>query len=210
MAALLRPGNQGAARHSVAVLRRIVKRIRQVLGSWVQIEIRADSGFATPEIYEYCEQEGLTYTLGLARNPRLEAAVQGRLHQSQQAFALHQEKQRDFTGFFYRAQNWDRSRRVVAKVEVNSLGINRRFVVTNRRDLPPAKLYHQVHRPRPDRELHQSAQERSGHGSAQAFCTSTYRGVTSQNGKIIREEPSEWLRVANNGPFPPHHLALSS
>ena len=143
VAALLRPGNQGAARHSVAVLRRIVKRIRQVLGSRVQIEIRADSGFATPEIYEYCEQEGLTYTLGLACNPRLEAAVQDRLHQSQQAFALHQEKQRDFTGFFYRAQSWDRSRRVVAKVEVNSLGINRRFVVTNRRDLPPAKLYHQ-------------------------------------------------------------------
>ena len=41
VAALLRPGNPGAARHSVAVLRRIVKRIRQVLGSRVQIEIRA-------------------------------------------------------------------------------------------------------------------------------------------------------------------------
>ena len=73
VAALLRPGNQGAARHSVAVLRRIVKRIRQVLGEKIPIEIRASSGFAAPEIDEYCEQEGLTYTLGLARNLRLEA-----------------------------------------------------------------------------------------------------------------------------------------
>ena len=60
VAALLRPGNQGAAQHSVAVLRRIVKRIRQVLGAKIPIEIRADRGFAAPEIYEYYEQEGLT------------------------------------------------------------------------------------------------------------------------------------------------------
>ena len=73
----------------------------------------------------------------------MQTAVQDRLHQSQQAFELEPKKQRDFTGFFYRAQSWDRSRRVVAKVEVNSLGINRRFVLTHRRDLAPARLYHQ-------------------------------------------------------------------
>lgn len=141
VAALLRPGNQGAARHSVALLKRIVKHIRRVLGEKVQIEIRADSGFATPKIYEDCEDNGVLYTLGIARNPRLEAAVQEQMQQSQQAFDREQEKQRDFTEFFYRAKTWDRSRRVVAKVEVNALGINRRFVITNRSDLKPAVLY---------------------------------------------------------------------
>lgn len=141
VAALLRPGNQGAARHSVALLRRLVKRIRQVLGAQIQIEIRADSGFATPEIYEYCEQEGLTFTLGLARNPRLEAAIQDQVDQSRQAFDREQKNQRDFTDFFYQAKTWDRSRRVVAKVEVNALGVNRRFVITNRHNFTPAQLY---------------------------------------------------------------------
>ena len=42
--ALLRPGNQGAAAHAVAVLKRVVARMRQVLGSDVPIEVRADSG----------------------------------------------------------------------------------------------------------------------------------------------------------------------
>ena len=36
-------------------------------------------------------------------------------------------------------------------------------------------------------------------------------GVTSRNGKIIRQEPSEWPFVAHNGPFPPlYFLPLSS
>ena len=65
--ALLRPGNQGAAAHAVAVLKRVVARMRQVLGSDVPIEVRADSGFATPALYEFCEEEKLQYVVGFAR-----------------------------------------------------------------------------------------------------------------------------------------------
>ena len=43
-----------------------------------------------------------------------------------------EEKQRQFDEFLYRAHSWDRSRRVIVKVEVDQRGINRRFVVTNR------------------------------------------------------------------------------
>ena len=39
---------------------------------------------------------------------------------------------RRFTAFFYRAGTWPAARWVVAKVEANALGTNRRFVVTNR------------------------------------------------------------------------------
>ena len=184
----------------MAVLRRIFKRIHQVLGENIPIEIRAGSGFAVPEIYEYCEQEGLTYTLGLARNPRLQAAVQDRLHQSQQAFELEQKKQRDFTGFFYRAQSWDRSRRVVAKVEVNSLGINRRFVVTNRRDLPPARLYHHYTDRGQTGNYTKALKNDLAMDRLRLFAPALI-GVTSRNGKIVRREPSEWPLVAHHGPF---------
>ena len=44
-------------------------------------------------------------------------------------------------------------------------------------------------------------------GAAQA---GALRGVTSRNGKIVRQELSEWLLVANNGPFPCIILLLSS
>ena len=45
--AVLRPGNKGAASHIVPILKRVVEAIRQAVGTDVEIEIRADSGFAT-------------------------------------------------------------------------------------------------------------------------------------------------------------------
>ena len=52
--------------------------IRQGVGTDVEIEIRADSGFATPRLYEFCEGEEnqLQYVIGLSRNPRLQRVVE--------------------------------------------------------------------------------------------------------------------------------------
>ncbi len=72
VAAVLRPGNAHAGAASLAVLKRLVGRLRS---RWpeVEVEIRADAGFALPQIYEYCEAEGILYTIGLIPNARLEA-----------------------------------------------------------------------------------------------------------------------------------------
>lgn len=40
--------------------------------------------------------------------------------------------QRLFTGFWYQAGSWPQARWVIAKVEANALGTNRRFIVSNR------------------------------------------------------------------------------
>ena len=47
--------------------------IPPLLARWpdVTIELRADSGFATPKLYTYCEAERIGYTIGLATNARL-------------------------------------------------------------------------------------------------------------------------------------------
>ena len=138
--ALLRPGNKGAAHRVVPVLRRVVGAIREALPK-VAIEVRADSGFATPKLYDFCEQEGLDYDIGLSRNPRLERAVEPLLEQTRRQFEQSGQKQHQFGQFLYQAKTWKHPRRVVAKVEVNEVGINRRFVLTNRSDLSPQQLY---------------------------------------------------------------------
>jgi hypothetical protein len=60
--ALLRAGNTHASNSAVAVLKRIVGGLRD---KWpkVEIEVRADAGFAVPALYDYCEAEGITYTV---------------------------------------------------------------------------------------------------------------------------------------------------
>ena len=140
---VLRPGNKGAASHIVPILKRVVEAIRQGVGTDVEIEIRADSGFATPRLYEFCEGEEnqLQYVIGLSRNPRLQRVVEPLLDSTRLQFVELEEKQRQFDEFLYRAKSWDRSRRVIVKVEVDQRGINRRFVVTNRDDLCSQSLY---------------------------------------------------------------------
>ena len=134
---------QGAASHIVPILKRIVKAIRREVGKELQIEIRADSGFATPRLYEFCESEEnkLQYVIGLSRNPRLQRMVEPMLESTRLRFDEFEEKQRQFDEFLYRAGSWDRFRRVIVKVEVDHRGINRRFVVTNRDDLSSQSLY---------------------------------------------------------------------
>ncbi len=66
--AVLRAGNTHAGHGTVAVLKRVVGRVRE---AWpgVEVEIRADAGFAVPAVYEWCEKEGVIYTVGLVTNP---------------------------------------------------------------------------------------------------------------------------------------------
>jgi hypothetical protein len=138
--AVLRPGNTHASRGALSILKRIVGRLRQ---AWpeVKIEIRADAGFAVPEVYEYCERESIGYTIGLISNPRLEALAQDLLGRAQKESEEREgEKVKLVSDAYYQAGTWECSRRVIYKAEVLEKGANTRFVVSTRPD-QPAELY---------------------------------------------------------------------
>jgi hypothetical protein len=130
LAAVLRPGNAHAAYRAPALLKRLIKRLKQAYPG-TPILLRADAGFAVPAIYKLCEQEGVCYTIGLITNDRLRSKSAALLARAQQQFHLTGEKQRLFTSFAHRADSWPRYRRVIAKVECMAQGDNQRFVVTN-------------------------------------------------------------------------------
>lgn len=138
----MRAGNTHASRGALAILRRIVRRLREAWGEEVHIEIRTDAGFAVPEIYDYCEKEGIDYTIGLISNPRLEALAEDLLGRAKQEESEERagEKVRLVSSTSYRAGSWERARRIVYKAEVLEKGTNTRFVVTSRSD-EPTKLY---------------------------------------------------------------------
>lgn len=126
----LRPGNVGAAQHAWAVLKLLVKGLRQV---WPQVKIifRGDSGFCRWRLLRWCEQNNVHYIVGLARNARVQALAQGLMEQAEKEFAAKKEKQRLFGEVNYAADSWDRERRVLVKAEHTERGSNPRFVVTN-------------------------------------------------------------------------------
>jgi Transposase DDE domain group 1 len=138
--AVLRPGNTHGSAGVVAILKRVVRAIRR---RWpaVTIEIRMDSGGAVPAIYDWCEQTGITYTIGLISNPRLTALAAPLVTEAHRhRDATGAEKVRLLGETPYQAESWDQPRRVVIKAEALPKGPNTRFVLTTRPD-PPEALY---------------------------------------------------------------------
>ncbi len=133
--AVLRHGTVHASRGVVAILKRLVATIRT---RWpqVHIELRADSGFAVPALYEYCEREGIGYTIGLAPNSRLHALAAPLVEQAAQQHEQSGEKVRLAGEGQYAADSWPHARRVVYKAEELEKGSNLRFVVTTRTEEP--------------------------------------------------------------------------
>jgi len=146
VASILRPGTVHDSRGVLTLLKRLVPKLR---GRWpgVALELRADSGFATPKLYSYCEAEQIDYTIGLASNARLQDLAAGQLAQAQSQHATQQQEDGDGAKVRlvgegrYRADSWDRERRVVFKTEVLPKGPNVRFVVTSRTEEEPLALY---------------------------------------------------------------------
>jgi hypothetical protein len=137
--ALLRAGNTHGSNSAVALLKRIVARLRQ-RWSAVEIELRADAGFAIPALYDYCESEGITYTVGLITNPRLEELAEDLLDEARSRYSDQQEKVKLFCEDTYQAGSWEHARKVVYKAEVMEQGTNTRFLVSTRNE-GPKELY---------------------------------------------------------------------
>lgn len=129
--AVLRPGTSHASRGIVSILKRLVPVLRD---RWpaVSIDLRADSGFAIPALYDYCEANAITYTIGLVPNGRLEALAAPLLEQALSEAAETGEKVRLIGEMHYQAGSWTVERRVVYKAEALAKGPNTRFVVTTR------------------------------------------------------------------------------
>jgi hypothetical protein len=133
IAALLRPGNSGAARDVPELLERLVRQIREGFPT-TRLLFRGDSGMGGPAVYERAESLGVRYVLGLARNHRLELLAAPLVSRARGQFAATGEKVRIFDEFQYRADSWEHARRVIAKAEVmpsHPGETNVRFVVTD-------------------------------------------------------------------------------
>src|SRR3974390_2764465 len=130
LAAVLRPGNTHASHGALAVLKRLIKKLKKAYPKAL-ILFRADAGFAVPALYRYLERQEVRYVIGFITNNRVLEKAAPLLVKAQRQYQETGEKQRLFTSFSYQAESWSRPRRIIAKVEYTRLGANQRFVVTN-------------------------------------------------------------------------------
>jgi hypothetical protein len=125
---VLRPGNVHSADGWRAVLEPVIARYRGIVK---RLYLRGDVAFANPEMYEFLEAEGIGYTIRLPANNVLQGRIGYLLKRP--VGRPPREVRRYFASFSYQAQSWQKSRRVVAKVEwhPNELYPRVGFIVTN-------------------------------------------------------------------------------
>jgi len=135
LCARLREANHDASFGCLAEIRRIVTQIRAV---WPEVKIilRGDSGFCRNELMSWCENHGVDFVFGMARNQKLRKIIGAQMHAVTQQWNQTGKPARIFTEFQYKTgktkkSGWDCARRVVAKAEHIDGKENPRFVVTS-------------------------------------------------------------------------------
>jgi len=131
LCARLRQANVGPAEGTVEELERIISQIR---ARWphVTIVIRADSGFCRDDILSWCEEHGVEYVIGLARNSRLEQMIASEMDQARGESQRTGEPYRLYKDLEYQTrESWSCARRVVGKAEYLIDKQNARFVVSS-------------------------------------------------------------------------------
>ncbi|MEM9439849.1 MAG: IS1380 family transposase [Pseudomonadota bacterium] len=131
VAVILRPGKTPSGVEIRGHLRRLVRRIRR---HWptTRLTFRGDSHYACPEVMQWCDVNDISYVFGLAGTKPLANKVEDEADAIRTERAVRgKDVVRGFAETKHRAGSWTRSRRVVARIEATTLGLDRRFVVTN-------------------------------------------------------------------------------
>ncbi len=140
---ILRPGHPTNGKQVVSILKRLVEHLR---GSWPNVEIivRADSKFSSPEMHDFCEDNGIYYVLGQGANSKLKAAGQNLMDQALR-LSEHKETIRLFSSFSYQAGTYRQPRRIIHKAEVTNGEANPRYRVTNLQSNRDGFIYDRIY-----------------------------------------------------------------
>jgi hypothetical protein len=139
----LRPASRGAAHHAPAVLRLLAKRLRQ---AWpeVRIIIRADGGFCTPLLLNWCDFAGIDYVIGMASNPKLAGNATAWKLLASTGYKASGKAQKHYGEFAYKTRTWRQKRRLIVKAEYSERGENTRYIVTSLTN-HPRRLYDDIY-----------------------------------------------------------------
>jgi hypothetical protein len=155
IASVLRAGKTPTAKEILSVLKRIVRRVR---AAWPEVEIvfRADSHHTKPEVMDWLEARGIQFITGLPPNRRLAAIFEADIRAAEKQYREQRQVGRPvraYAGKLYAAKSWNRSRRVVCRIQVTAQGTDVRYVVTSLRAAGAKYLYDTVYCARGKMEL---------------------------------------------------------
>ena len=202
VAFILRPAKTPSGKEIAGHVRRLIRRIRT---HWpeTRITLRGDGHYARPEVMVWCEAEGVDYIFGLPGNAALKAdpviaaaADACAVLRAEKTLPSH----RAFCETTYAARSWGETRRrVIARIEATTLGLDIRTIVTSLKGSTPERLYEFTYCARGQAEnlikLHKT-QLRSDRTSCSSACANQMR--------LILHTAAYWLLWAVRQAIPAH------
>jgi hypothetical protein len=152
IAAIVRPGKTPTKEEILALLKRIIGRIRQQFPN-TMIIFRADSHHTKPEVMDWLEVNDVRYILGIGTNSRLKKATTVTEQSTAKIYEQRKKNVRRFHSFQYAADTWKHERRIVARVEATAMGIDTRYIVTDFEGAGAKYLYETIYCGRARAEL---------------------------------------------------------
>ena len=144
VAFILRPAKTPSGKEITGHVRRLIRCIRL---HWPQtrITLRGDGHYARPEVMTWCETHDIEYIFGLPGNAVLKAdlviaasADACAVIRAERALLAH----RIHCETTYAAKSWGETRRrVIARIEATTLGLDIRTIVTSIQGSTPERLY---------------------------------------------------------------------
>jgi hypothetical protein len=128
----LLPGKGDVREVALTAVREVVAKLWQDFPGLV-LALRADNGFACPELYDFCEDHRIEYFVNVGTYRKMIEQLEVQREKALELFEVFQGKVpvQVFGEFPYQAKSWRQPRRIVGKAAHTLIGPDERFLVTN-------------------------------------------------------------------------------
>jgi hypothetical protein len=150
---ILKPGRRNKQANVARLLQKLISYLR-VQWPDTKIIVRGDSHFASQDFMDWTwTHPNVDFITGLTANAKLHELAQVTIESAQREFNQYQKPVKRYHSFLYKAGSWENYQRVIVKVEVSTMGINIRYIVTSLNDFRTRDLYEKGYCARGSMEL---------------------------------------------------------
>lgn len=128
----LLPGKGDVRGVALAAVREIIAKLRAAFPALV-LALRADNGFACPDLYDFCEDNDIEYFVNVGTYQKMVEQLELQREKAAELFEVLNGTVpvQVFGEFQYQAKTWRQPRRIVGKAAQTLIGPDERFLVTN-------------------------------------------------------------------------------
>jgi hypothetical protein len=153
VAAILKPGRRSKSINVFSLMRKLIAYLHKHWPNTLII-LRGDGHFCSKEFMDWAEgQDKVGFITGIAGNAALNRLAEVTINSAEREYKQYGNPVKRYHSFEYQAGSWAYSQRVVVKVEVNSMGINVRYIVSSLKNIRAKALYEQGYCARGTAEL---------------------------------------------------------